>query len=260
MPIYQFCWACHHKRYTLLIIININMTNIDKIKNIKSNDIKINWSRGFTLIELMVSTSLYSIIAITLISILLLVSGTNQRLRKNEHAINNLMIAVENIKRDAKLGSNFRCDNRDVAIGAADFILDGAGSGSIVSRDCILDISNAINNGPTKGGDTRLTFRVDTDRFVSYYMGDDPDGGTGKYIIRKTYSPIGNLISTAKITTNDIDIQALHFYLEGSSQIDNTQPSIIVKAKGVNAHNDGRGSIGRVFQIETAVTPIGLDG
>ncbi len=218
------------------------------------------YNRGFTLIELMVSVSLYTVIAVSLVSILLMVSTVNKRLQSNEHAINNLIVSVESLKREMKLGTNFRCDadGSALALSTGQFVVDNATprSASVITNDCRLDTGSPDAN---KGGNTRITFRADINTFASYHMGTDGSGGIG--IIRSTYDTNGDFVSNTRLTSNDIEIQSLRFYAEGTDQSDARQPIIIVKATGINKKLDGKnGPINKVFFIETAVTPIGLDG
>ena len=206
----------------------------------------------------MTSVSLYTIIAVTLISILLLVSSANKRLQSNEHAVNNLIVSIEDIKRDIKLGTNFRCDTAGSSLAVvSEFIIDNSNpqSASVITRDCPAYVSNIDNT--YKGGNSRLTFRSDINTFTSYYM---VISGNYGWIERKIYDTNGNYIDRYRVTTDDIQVTTANFYVEGTDQADSRQPIIIMKVTGINKKSDSRGAVNRPFVIETAITPIGIDG
>lgn len=223
---------------------------------------KLSLNGGFTLIELMISVSLYTVIATVLISILLIVSSTNKKLQSNEHAINGLVVSIESMKREIKLGTNFRCDlaGSDLSRATGQFIVDDNSprSASLVTSDCRLDPDAA---DVYKGGSTRLTFRTDINTFASYYLGKAP-GDITDGIMRVTYNTGGVQVGDpVRLTTDDIDMQLLFFYVEGTDQADARQPIIIIKAKGINKKSGaGANFKNSKFFMESTITPIGLDG
>lgn len=93
--------------------------------------------KGFTLIEMLVSTALFSIVMIISVGSLLSLVDANKKAQSLKSVMNNLNFALENISRNMRLGTSFDC---------------GALGGD-------LDCSN---------GDTTLRFTASDGRIIEY--------------------------------------------------------------------------------------------
>ena len=216
-----------------------------KFKSLKS----IKYKRGFTLVELMVSTTLYATVSIVLISILLLLSNLNMRLQNDMYALNDMALAVESMQRDIKMGTNYRCDDGTTMPSA--FSQFSNGTYKIISQDCAFDETQASTYN---GGNVRLVFKAQTGEFVSYRL-------INNHIVRTVYNMVGNFGVDTDVTDNEIRIDSLRFYIEGTSQIDGRQTSITTTLKGTNIKNDMRGYLeNKEFKQQYTVTPRSIDG
>lgn len=72
---------------------------------------KRSYKSGFTLLELMVATTVFSMIMITAMSALLNVIDANNKARAIKTAINNISFALEGISKDLRMGDKYKCLN-----------------------------------------------------------------------------------------------------------------------------------------------------
>lgn len=215
-----------------------------------------NANRGFTLIELMVSISLYTVVSSVLISTVLMLSNVNVRLRNNVFAVNDMNLFLESLQRDIKMGSNFHCDSSIVAVPSYIEIL-GASS-RILPSDCVFDSS--LSSSATRGGGSRLIFKMQDGNYVSYNT-----DGTQNIKIDK-YNTLGAAISSDYVfegatNSTNIKISSLRFYVSGTDQTDGKQPTVTIKISGYSGARDQRGSLtNKIVEQQFTITPRSLDG
>ncbi len=77
-----------------------------KIKFIKSKDLE-----GFTLMEVLVATTLFVVVAVGGLSVLLSSQRAYQRISQNRVAIDNTNLVMDTITREIKFGSKYGCVN-----------------------------------------------------------------------------------------------------------------------------------------------------
>lgn len=66
-------------------------------------------SRGFTLIEMMVSISIFAIVAVVAIGALLKIVDANKKSQSLETSINNLNFIMDSITREMRVGTDYYC-------------------------------------------------------------------------------------------------------------------------------------------------------
>ncbi len=71
---------------------------------------KTSTKKGFTLIELMVSISIFSIIMVMSMGAVVSILEANRKSRSLKSSMNNLNLVIETISRNVKFGTNWRCD------------------------------------------------------------------------------------------------------------------------------------------------------
>ncbi len=223
------------------------------------------YNKGFTLIELLTSSTLYTMVAVYLISTLLLLSNHDVRLRNKEFAVNNMLLSVETMQREIKLGSSFRCDSSVPDTGfPVGSVVDIGIAGKVVAADCKYDTSLAVN---TQGGGGSLIFQAQDGTFINYYV----DSQNKLRKARRYYDPaaIANHIVSdpnqaldSTLSSDNVTIKSLLFYVEGTDQSDGRQPIITVKIKAdLSKNTDQRGQNQKnPIDIQFTVTPRGIDG
>ena len=211
---------------------------------------------GFTLIELMVSISLYTVVSSVLISTVLMLSNVNVRLRNNVFAVNDMNLFLESLQRDIKMGTNFHCDSSSGAIVG---LIEVSGANSrILPSDCKFDSS--LVESPTRGGGGRLIFKMQDGTYVAYTTDTTQNIKVDKYNTAGVSISSDYVFEGAANSTN-IKISSLRFYVNGTDQTDGSQPTVTIKISGYSGARDSRGNlIDKVVEQQFTITPRSLDG
>lgn len=166
---------------------------------------------GFTLIELMVATSIFTIIMLMGVGSLVVSSNSAKASQKLRIAVDNVNFAMESMTRDLRTGTHYYCS-------------EIADLSPIAVMDCPL----------AEGGATMLTFTpqqvagVSPDRVI--YERVPREGNSTYGLIRKEYLN-GSLIPS-DIVSPDVDVELLKFIVLGSVLTDQIQPSVRILMKG----------------------------
>jgi type II secretory pathway pseudopilin PulG len=157
-------------------------------------------TQGFTLIELIVSMSLFMLVMTMSMGSIIGVFDVNRKSQAMKTVMSNLNLAIESMAREMRFGDNYHCGS----------------SGTIT----------APQNCPN-GGD-----------FVSFLSSDDEqiiyrlEGG----VIEKSSDGGG---SYAALTGSEVDIEDLSFYVLGAgAQSPSLQPKVLIKVSGVAGPNE----------------------
>ena len=194
-------------------------------------------SRGFTLVEMIVSVALFAIVMVVCVGALLSLVNANRKAQALQSVINNLNIALDGIVRNTRMGSSYHGAGGDAACGASDYS---------TPHDC--------TNGGTifafepYGGDPK----VSTDNWV--YVFDTDGTYCGAHRLCKSVNGGANFIA---ITAPEVSIDDLKFYVVGSTQGDAVQPKVVIVLKGTAGNV---GSIARTtFHIQATAVQRLLD-
>lgn len=181
--------------------------------------------KGFTLIEVLVSVSIFAMVMLVATGSVFSIVAANKKTHSLKSIMTNLNFALESMVRDIRVGSDYTC----------------TGNG------------NSGPNCPTTPG-TSFTFTANRDI--------DGDGLVNDQV---TYSLVSNRIqrrvfggnnpTTAYITASEINITNMQFYVIGSGSGDGKQPKVVIVIQG----NAGTGTTGSNFNIETTVSQRAID-
>jgi prepilin-type N-terminal cleavage/methylation domain-containing protein len=179
--------------------------------------------KGFTLIELMVATSLFVVVATVSITALITVKTANAKAQTKRSVLDNLNFAMENIARNMRIGTNYTCG------------FDSIGS---PGADCV-------------NGDTKITFKD--------YMGDAVTYSLSGNRIMKKITGIANPSRTNSvalpITSPDIQINSLRFVVR-QAEAGGLQPFAIIFIDGVAKPGT---KLETNFKVQTAASQRILD-
>ena len=161
------------------------------------------YSRGFTLVEMIVSVALFSIVMLICVGALLALVGANRKVHALQSVMNNLNVTLDGMMRATRMGSNFHC---------------GSGAAN-TTRDCV-------------DGDTIFAFEPfgSTPLDIPWVYTYDPDTKR-LYRSQDGGTPIA-------ITAPEIVIDSMTFYVNGStrgctvSPCDTVQPKVVIVIKG----------------------------
>jgi prepilin-type N-terminal cleavage/methylation domain-containing protein len=174
-------------------------------------------NEGFTLIELMVSLSLFTIIVLAAIASLYTVNGASRKVQAMRTALDNLNFAIESMSRTIRTGTDIGCNGNAFT----PCPIDQGPAADIIVRSTLGSIRNIRYewcNGCNSNGTSSIR-RI--------------EGGT----------PV-------VITSPEIDVQNLTFYVDGVITTDGIQPSVIMFIQGVAT----AGGTVAPFAVQTYIT------
>lgn len=187
--------------------------------------------RGFTLIELMVSVSLFAIIMTISMGSILSVFDANKKSESLRTVLDNLNFTLEAMTRTIRFGTNYHC-NADVGTQSA-------------TRDC------AISDSVTLGGAT-------TQYVSSSFAVTSADGVLVVYRLTNDGRITRTIGATPyKLTSPDVTITDLSFRVIGTDKYsvnaDILQPQVIINIAGI-AGSAAKPSSQSTFTLQTTVS------
>ncbi len=158
---------------------------------------------GFTLIELMVATSIFIIIMLSSMSSLFIMLNAAKSSKALRFAMDNVNFAMESMTRSIRMGKNYYC---------------------VQAGDTMPSDPDVTNNCPSGG--TLLSFvPQESATRVGYMIASVPN--TSYYTINKC----DDISGCVPIISPDVNIERLKFFVKGSAD-DNIQASVYIIIKG----------------------------
>lgn len=215
------------------------------------NKLRLQNSQGFTLLEMMVSVSIFTIVMTISIGAILTLDGSLQKAKTMRAAVENVSFALEGMAKKIRTGDFINCSTDP----ANNFEVVGA-TNNISPRDC-------------PNGGRRITFLyAEQNEYVSYQFRSGAIE-VGTYNILRTPADESNNV----LTGSDVTIEDMKFYVTGacppeanrsgktsycsSPDSPNLQPLIKITLTG--RANPGKASSDTRFTIQTTVSPRILD-
>ena len=177
-----------------------------EIKNKKSK-----YKKGFTLIELMVATSIFVIIMLSSMGALFMLIDSSKNSRALRSAMDNVNFSMESMTRSIRMGTNYYC-----------VPTNGSMPDPELTNDCV--------NGGTflafipQDSSSRVAFALQNTKY-------DVNGMPTHSSLQRCESVNGST-ECVDIVSPEVNIEKLKFFVKGSSNIDNLQPSVYIIMKG----------------------------
>jgi len=190
---------------------------------------KIKPTDGFSLVEVLVSISIFAIVVTISVGTLIVLIDANAKAQSVQAGVNNVAFVLDSMVRDIRTGYAYQCG------GILSFSTD-----TIVPRDCS---SGATAFAFTESGDS-LTAGKGSNR-IGFRLANEA-------IERR----LGLNGSWQVVTAPDVRITALKFVVTGTSLSDNTSPLVTVFITGEAGDIVGTDS---TFSLQTTVTQQSLD-
>ena len=171
------------------------------------------------MVELLVSISLFMIVAVTSIVALIALNDANKRMQVMRSIIDNLNFAVEDIARSMRLGTEYNC-------GAVPPLSD--------PRDC-------------PGGDIQVSFKSFEGEQIVYRYNVSAQV-IEKQVDGNSFLPI--------VSSQFITVDSLKFYVSGTVENDKLQPRMVIILSGTAKYSD---TLKTSFELQTSVSQRMLD-
>lgn len=187
-------------------------------------------SQGFTLLEMIVSTSIFIIVMLVMVGALVSLNDASRKARSTRIVLDNLSAALDSMSRTIRMGSHFHCGCED-----------GPTQYSGATKECKM-------TGPSTGvgGDVCLAF-------------EGPNGNPQTANDQIVYRLSGNRIerstdggaSFIALTAPEIRVTKLQFFVYGTTE-DEYQPVVTMLLRGTAAVTPRTQSN---FNIQTTIAP-----
>ncbi|MDB5188744.1 MAG: hypothetical protein JWM92_342 [Candidatus Nomurabacteria bacterium] len=180
------------------------------LKQLKDLSRSSNAQAGFTLVELLVSLTLFTIVVTAAVGSLYTVNQASARVTAMRTVLDNLNFAMESMSRTIRTGSNIVC----------------GGAGALGGPSCPFGGSSSSG-----GSAISLQSTLGTAQTIQYQWVIDNTTQNGE--IQKCAIVNGGLINCVAITAPEINIQKMYFFVDGADPADNKQPSVMMIIQGV---------------------------
>lgn len=214
---------------------------------------------GFTLIELLVATTIFTIIAVGGISILLSAQRAYKRLSENRIAVDNINLVLNNMSREIKFGTDYKCANNKTTQDFTNTNLYGnlniSSINSLSSADMIN--CNAIIFTPQNSSTTRIVYYLKKINFsineADYELNNDQSSFTKKLDV---------IMTSSDFSINDFNTSISGTDISGAGDKDNLQPKVKILISGLIATNKNNQNINTAtssFTVQQVVSQRTLD-
>jgi prepilin-type N-terminal cleavage/methylation domain-containing protein len=171
--------------------------------------------KGFTLVEMLIAVGLFTLIASISLGAILSIFDANRRSRSSKTVVDNLNLSIENMVRTVRFGDRYHC---------------GTSGGLSNPQNC-------------SNGDTFLAVRFESNTHTYRYCNNSE--------IRWSSTGQTNCNNMAPITSSDMVVEYLRFYVFNTSTSDQKQPYVIAVIKG---YVGNKPTIQSKFSIQTVMS------
>jgi len=171
-----------------------------------------NTNRGFTLVELLVALTLFTFVVLAAVASLYSVNDASRKVTAMRGVLDNLNFAMESMSRTIRTSTTIVCGGTTKPVGATNNCPFPTGP-----------LSNRISVKSTLGVKADVEYRLNT---TTHQVEKRVNEGSG----------YGNWIA---ITSPEINVQTLNFYVKGADTGDLFQPSVIIMIQGIATANTG---------------------
>ena len=179
-------------------------------------------AKGFSLIELMVALTIFSIVMTVAIGTLLVLIDANTKAQALSTATTNLSFAIDSMTRNLRTGKDFYCTDNPINTTQPDGLYDPPAWGPTETLDCETGGSTIVYT-PGFASTTRVGYRLNGEQIEQWV---DRNGYTDGWVpITSNEPPTAVAIKTMVFILNDSDSAS------GASP-DYFQPSISLLIKG----------------------------
>lgn len=171
--------------------------------------------KGFSLIEMIVSTSVFIVVMLIVVGAMISLDTASRKARAIRVAMDNISAATDSMSRNIRMGSYYHCGCGDSTLrSVGDPTTSGDMSFPDTPRDCpMTDVDG-------NGGDQCIAFISQQDDHIVYQLKDgriqrSRDGGT-------TFIPL---------TAPEISVSDMKFFVNGTT-LNSQQPAITMLLRG----------------------------
>lgn len=197
--------------------------------------------RGFTLIEMLVSVAIFTVVMVIALGALLSLSEADRKAQTISAAVNNLSFAVDSISRLLRTGINYHC-------GQSGTLTDPQNCTTPPQSYLAFQVVDDSLSGCTKNSACTVVYKFDNAQDTSSQCGQTvlPYG-----CIERAICAGASCGAFAAITSPEVTISSLSFYVTGSPLGDTVQPKVTILVSGTVPVTATKST---AFNLQTSVT------
>ena len=192
-------------------------------------------SAGFTLVEVLVALSVFTLVVLAAVSALFIVNDSAKKTQARRTVLDNLSFALEDMSRTVRVSTNYHCSS-------------SAGS-NLLSKSALPP-----TDCPYPSGSQSLAVTSPDGDLIAYRLSKGVSVSTGQStsVIQKCIilasASAGVVCDWIDVTAPEVEISNLSFFVNGTTPADPVQPHAYVFVSGVVKDRFGRNS---EFSIQT---------
>lgn len=202
--------------------------------------------QGFSLIEVLVSLSIFTVVVTISVSTLYTLIEANSRTRNSQSIATNLSFTLDSMIREVRTGRDYFCaSNNALSLPVDGDSTQDCSSGTGGNMFSFNEGGQSLTGGATPNGSRRIAYKLSDNNKLQRRLGN------------------GNNISSANedsdwfdLTSEDVSIDTLRFYVEGSERGDEIAPVVTVFLSGTVGDENVNQSD---FSIQTTIPQRLLD-
>ena len=188
------------------------------------NKKKSQYNAGISLIEVLIATAIFSVVMVVSVGALISMNNSNKKAQTTRIVMDNLNFAMENMSRNLRIGTTYHC---------------AIGTGIVTSpRDCSIG---------SDASDSSISFFGHKGNQIIYRLNSSNHQIESSIDAGLTYLPI---------TSPELSVDNLIFYVVGAPAGDGKQPRVTIVISGTAVFSNGTQS---KFQVETSASQRQLD-
>lgn len=199
---------------------------------------------GFTLIEMLVSVAIFTVVMVIALGALLSLSAAGRKAQTINTAVNNLSFAVDSMSRLIRTGLNYHCGTSGTLTQGQDCITTPQ---SYIAFQVVDDSLNGCIQGSACTVVYCLSSAGSTDTCNS---STSCTAGSSCSLLRQICVG-GSCGAFAPITSSEVSVSSLSFYVIGEASGDNIQPKVTMLVSGTVPVTATKST---VFNLQTSVT------
>jgi prepilin-type N-terminal cleavage/methylation domain-containing protein len=194
--------------------------------------------RGFSLIEVLVSLSIFTIVVTISVGALMVLIEANARAQNSQTVMTNLSFALDSITREIRTGTDYFCG------GYAILPTSGSSISNCVSGDNALSINEGGQSLTENASSRRIGIRLNNGALERRLGNGDGDGNVNE---AEDWIPM---------TSESVNVTDLRFYVTGATRSDTESPTVTLYVAGTSGEE---GDEQAEFSIQTTVVQQLLD-
>lgn len=193
---------------------------------------------GFSLIEVLVSLSIFTIVMTISIGSLMVLIGANARAQNTQSVMTNISFALDSMTREIRTGTDYYCDDY------ASLPTAGAATHNCDIGDTALAFNEGGQSLTEDASSRRVAFRLQDGELQRRLGNGDGDADANEEE------------DWEAVTSPNINIEVLRFVVTGADKGEGEAPTATIYIEGVAGIEDGSES---EFSIQTTVVQQLLD-